>query len=113
MEYRHENGGWQTFLEHWGFLLVAMVVLLAFQVLDFFLSLNGMSWIWFCAASFALMIAGGGLVGYAKFPAYRSGWSFTFGVKSVPKHLARHYRLGWSVFLFGAVLSLCLLLSKP
>jgi hypothetical protein len=46
---------------------------------------------------------GGGLIGCAKFPVYRSGRFFTFGAKSIPEHLAGYYSWGWRVFLFGAV----------
>ncbi len=59
------------------------------------------------------MNLGGFLIAYAKLPVYRSGRFFTFGLNSVPEHLRGFYRWGWRVFLFGVVLSLCLLLSKP
>ena len=113
MEYRGQTNGLQTFLEHWGFLGIAVVAFLASQIVMFFMRLSGAPWIWFFVASFVLMFAGGSLIGYAKFPVYRSGRFFTFGVKSVPEHLAGYYRWGWRVFLFGVVLSLCLLLSRP
>ena len=113
MDHQKQSNGLQTLLEHWGFLLTAIFAVLATQVLMFFTQLSGMRWIWFFVASFALMISGGSLIGYAKFPVYRSGHFFTFGVKSVPEHLAGYYRFGWRVFLFGVVLSLCLFLSKP
>jgi len=113
MEHRSRSDGWETFLEHWGFLLVVVVAFLASQALMFFTRLNGAPWIWIFVGSFALMILGGSLIGYAKLPAYRSGRFFTFGVKSFPEHLAGYYRWGWRVFLSGIVLGLCLLLSKP
>jgi hypothetical protein len=113
MDQRSQNNGLETFLEHWGILLIVVVAFLASQVLMFFTRLSGTAWIWFLVASFALMIAGGSLIGYAKFPVYRSGQFFTFGLKSVPEHLRGFYRWGWRVFLFGVVLSLCLLLSRP
>ncbi len=113
MDTHRQSNGLQTFLEHWGFLLTAVVAILASQVLMFFTRLTGAPWIWFFVASFALLIVGGTLIGYAKFPVYRSGRFFTFGVKSVPEHLRGFYRWGWRVFLFGVVLSLCLLLSRP
>jgi hypothetical protein len=81
--------------------------------LDFLSQLSGAPWIWFFTASFAFMISGGSLLFYAKLPLYRSGRFFTFGAKSVPQHLAGFYRWGWRVFLFGVVLGLCLLLSRP
>lgn len=113
MESGNQSNGWQTFLEHWGFLLIVLVAFSVGKVLDFFTQLNGTLWIWFFAASFILMISGGCLIGSAKFPVYRGGHFLTFGIKSVPKHLTGYYRWGWGVFLFGFVLGLCLLLSKP
>ena len=104
---------WVKFLEHWGTLFTALVAVLVSQVFMFLINLTGTHWICFFVMSFALMIFGGGLVGYAKFPVYRSRRFFTFGVKSVPQHLAGHYRWGWRVFLFGVVLGFCLLLSRP
>ena len=103
----------ETFLEHWGFVVVAVIAVLASQVLMFFMRLSGTPWIWFFVASFALMTVGGGLICYAMLPVYRRGRFFAFGVKSVPEYLAGHYRWGWRVFLFGVVLGLCLLLSRP
>ena len=112
METEKNSNGLRTFLEHWNFIIIAVVVLLASQALEFFLNLCGARWICLCAISFVLMILGGGLIGYAKFPVYRSGQFFTFGVFSVPEYLQRTYRWGWRVFLFGVVLSLCLFLSR-
>jgi hypothetical protein len=103
----------KTFLEHWPLLPVAVIAVLTSQVLMFFTRLSGTPWICFFVASFALMIVGGSLIAYAKFPVYRSGRFFTFGLKSVPEPLKGFYRWGWRVFLFGVVLSLCLLLSRP
>ena len=113
MERHHQSNGSRTFLEHWGILIVAIIACLASQVLMFFTRLNGTPWICFFIAGFALMLLGGALICYAKLPAYRSGRFFTFGITSVPKHLAKQYRWGWRLFLFGVVLSISLLLSKP
>lgn len=113
MEYHKQSNGLQTFLEHWWIVLVAAIAILVSQVLMFFTNLQGTSWICFCIASFTLLILGGTLIGYAKFPVYRSGRFLTFGLKSVPPHLSGYYRRGWGIFLFGVALTLCLLLSKP
>jgi hypothetical protein len=113
MEHRRQSNGLETFLEHWGFFVVAVIAFLASQVLIFFMRLSDLPWICFFVAGFAFWILGGGLIGYAKFPVYRSGRFFTFGVKSVPERLVGYYRWGWRVFLFGVVLSLCLFLSRP
>lgn len=113
METQRNTKGLQTFLEHWWFAPVAVAAILASEVLELFSRLSGTPWICFFIASFSLMILGGGLIGYAKFPVYRSGRFFTFGAKSVPEHLRRYYRWGWCAFLFGVVLSLCLFLSRP
>jgi hypothetical protein len=112
MERRSQGNGLETFLEHWGFFLTALVALAVLQILMFFLNLNGKPWIYFFVASMVLLFVGAGMILYAKIPVYRSGRFFTFGVKSVPDYLAGCYRWGWRVFLFGLVLSLCLLLSK-
>ncbi|MCX6855069.1 MAG: hypothetical protein NTV80_09205 [Verrucomicrobia bacterium] len=113
MDTHRQSNGLQTFLEHWGFLLTAVVAILVSQVFMFFTRLTGAPWVWFFVASFALLIFGGCLIGYAKLPVYRSGRFFTLGVKSVPEDLRAFYRWGWRVFLFGVALSLCLLLSRP
>jgi hypothetical protein len=113
MDTHRQGNGLQTFLQHLGFLVTIIVVFLASQVLLFFMALSGAPWIWFFVASSALLIVGGGLIGCAKFPLYRSGRFFTFGMKSVPEDLRGFYQWGWRVFLFGVVLSLCLLLSTP
>lgn len=113
MDRRSHSNGLETFLEHWGLLITIIIAVIAGKALDFFMALSGTRWIWFFVASFALMIVGGGLIAYAKLPAYRSGRFFTFGLKSVPQQLHGFYRWGWRVFLFGVVLGLCLLLSKP
>ena len=113
MEHRSQNNGFLTFMEHWGFILTALLAIIFSQVLMFFFNLSGKPWIYVFVASLTLLLFGAGLIIYAKFPVYRSGRFFTFGVKSVPARLAGCYRWGWRVFLFGMVLSLCLLLSKP
>ena len=113
MEHRSKSNGWQTLVEHWGIVLTAVIVVLISQILVFFTRLSGTPWIWFLFISFALIVAGGGLIVWAKFPVYRSGRFFTFGSKSVPEGLLGFYLWGWRAFLFGVVLALCLLLSRP
>jgi hypothetical protein len=113
METHKDSNGLRTFFEHWNITFVAIVAVLTSQVSMFFTNLYGTPWICFFVASFALMVFGGVLIGYAKFPVYRSGRFFTFGAKSVPEHLRRFYRWGRRLFLFGVLLSLCLLLSRP
>jgi len=112
METKRDSKGLRTFFEHWNIAFIAIVAVLTLQVLDFFTHLGGTPWIYFFVTSFALMILGGGLIGYAKPPVYRTGRFFTFGGKSVPERLRGFYRWGWGVFLFGVLLSLGLLLSK-
>ena len=113
MEHRGHSNGLQTFLEHYGFLLTAILAVLCSQVLMFFFNLKGEPWIYFFVASMVLLTCGAALIVYAKMPLYRSRRFFTFGIKSVPKDLISYYRWGWRVFSFGVVLSLCLLLSRP
>jgi len=90
-----------------------IVAVVAGKALDFLMALSGAPWIWFFVASFAIIVVGGALIAYAKLPVYRAGRFFAFGLKSVPAHLRSFYRWGWRVFLFGVVLALCLLLSRP
>lgn len=113
MDRQSHSNGWETFHEHWGMVITVLVALVAGRALDFFMGLSGTPWICFFVASVALLVVGAALIGYAKLPVYRSGRFFTFGVKSVPDRLHGLYRWGWRVFLFGVVLSLCLLLSRP
>jgi hypothetical protein len=113
METRKDHYGLRTFFEHWNFAFIAITAILTSQGLDYFTHLCGTPWIRVFVASFALMILGGALIGCAKFPVYRTGRFFTFGVKSVPAHLHGFYRWGWRLFLFGVLLSLGLFLSRP
>jgi hypothetical protein len=112
MDYDKRHNGWLTFLEHWGRTLAVIVIILAVQIPMFLIPSQATVWIWVFVASFTLMILGGTLIGYAKFPVYRGGRFLTFGLKSVPPHLSGYYRWGWGIFLFGVALALCLLLSK-
>ena len=112
MEYQNKTNGLQTFLEHSSFLVTALIAVVASVILTFFSSLSGMPWIYFFVAGMILLVLGAALIVWAKLPAYRSGRFLTFGIKSVPQNLAKCYRWGWRVFLFGVALSLCLMLSK-
>jgi hypothetical protein len=58
------------------------------------------------------MLTGAVLLLQAKMPVYRSGRFFTFGIKSVPAHLAGRNRWGWRLFLAGTAVALCLMLSR-
>lgn len=113
METHKNSNGLETFLQNWWFALAAVFAYLISQVLEFFENLCGTPWICLCVAGFALMICGAGLIGYAKLPVYRSGRYFTFGLNSVPDGMRRFYLWGWRAFLFGVLLCVCLLLSKP
>jgi hypothetical protein len=106
------DNGWTTFWEHYGFSLIAILAATVTFGLDFFTNLQGDSWIRFFVVSQVLLVSGAVLIGAAKFPVYRSGRFFTFGIKSVPIQFAGIYRWGWRGFLSGVVLSLCLLISK-
>jgi hypothetical protein len=112
MDYQKQKNGWQTFFEHWGFLLTALFIIAVSATFIFFLNLTGTSWIYCFAADMVILLSGAAMILYAKIPVYRSGHFFTFGIKSVPARLAGYYRWGWRVFLSGVLLSLCLLLSR-
>lgn len=112
MEYRSQNNGFQTYMQHCGMLVPVLVAVVVSEALTFFFNLSGKPWICFFMTSAFLLISGATLIVYAKIPIYRSGRFFTFGIKSVPQNMAVCYRWGWRIFLFGAALSICLLLSK-
>ena len=109
---RLESYQWKKFFEFLGFFPILIVAMLVNEVFEYFMNLKGTPWICFFIASFTLLMLGAAMIGFAKIPAYRSGRFFTFGIKSVPERLAAHYKWGWRLFLFGVILSLCLLLSK-
>jgi hypothetical protein len=113
MDARKQGNGIETFLEHWWVWITILVAIITERILGFFMGLSGIPWICFFVASCALMVVGASLIVYAKLPVYRSGRFLTFGLKAVPHHLVRVYCWGWRIFLFGAVLGLCLLLSRP
>jgi len=112
MEHLARSNGFQTFLEHWWFVLTAIIAVVSSQILMFFTRLSGTPWIWCFSVACVSMVVGGVLIFVAKIPAYRSGRFFTFGLKSVPERLRVLYKWGWFVFLFGMVLGFCLLLSR-
>jgi hypothetical protein len=112
MDYNRNSNGMMTFMENWSLLFVGITAFLCFGILDFFQNLSGIPWIYFFVASMTLLVSGTTLILIAKMPVYRSGRFFTFGLKSIPERLAGFYRWGWRVFLFGVVLSLCLMLSE-
>lgn len=113
MEHQKQSNGLPAFLEHWGMLLTTLAAVICSQVVIFFLNLKGQAWIYLFGASLALLVSGAALIVHAKIPTYRRGQLFTFGTKSVPDCLVRYYRWGWRIFLFGVVISLGLLLSRP
>lgn len=112
MESRGKDGGYETFLEHWGTTLVFLTIAALCTVFDFFLNLSGAPWIRLFIAGLVLLISGAGLILFAKIPVYRSRRFFTFGVKSVPEGMTGYYRWGWRIFLIGVAVSLGLLLSR-
>jgi hypothetical protein len=94
MEHRSNSNGLETFLEHWGLLITAVIAVVASQLLLFVMGLRGVRWIWGFVAGLTLLFAGGGLIAYAKLTVYKSGKFLTLGLNSVPEHLRGHYRAG-------------------
>ena len=112
MEYRSHSNGLQTFLEHWGIFVIAVVAVLALRVFTFFAGLTGMPWI--CCYSIGLGAAAFGvaLIFYAKLPLYRQRRFFTFGGRALPEGRRLFYRWGYRCVAFAVALLLCLLLSR-
>ena len=113
MDYQHQNNGLVTFLEHWWFLLVAVIALLTSQLLTFFTKLTGTRWIWCYAIGLVIAAIGVFLIFYAKIPLYRQRRFFTFGSGALPERRRGFYRWGYRCVIFAVALLLCLLLSRP
>ena len=113
MDYRRQQNGLLTFLEHWSVFLMIGVAFLASQVLDFFTELTGGPWI--LCYTFSLVIAGVGvaLIFYAKLPLYRQSRFFTFGTRALSEDRRPFYRWGYRCAVFAVALLLFLLLSRP
>jgi hypothetical protein len=111
MDTQRQSNGWETFIEHWGFALTAVIALVGSQLVMFFTRLSGAPWIW---CYFIAVFAGGvgvGLLFYAKLPLYRQRRFFTFGARALPEQRRPFYRWGYRCAVFSIVLLACLLLS--
>ena len=113
MEYQRQSNGLGTFLEHWWFLIVAIVAFLSSQLLTFFMRLTGARWLWCYAIGLAVAAVGVSLIFYAKVPLYRQRRFFTFGSGALPQGRRPFYRWGYRCVIFAVALLLCLLLSRP
>ena len=113
MEYRSKSNGLLTFIEHWWFLSIAIIAILASQVLSFFTRLSGTPWIWCYGIGLAIAAVGVSLIFYAKLPLYRQRRFLTFGSRALPESRRSFYRWGYRCVLFAVALLLCLFLSRP
>jgi len=113
MEYERQSNGWMTFLEHWWFLVVAIVALVASQLVIFFMGLSGARWIWCYGISLGVAVVGVCLIFYAKVPLYRQRRFFTFGSGALPEGRRPFYHWGYRCVTFAVALLLCLVLSRP
>ena len=112
MDYQRKSNGLVTFLEHWWFLLVAVIAVLTTQLLTFFTRLTGTRWIWCYAIGLVVAAVGVSLIFYAKIPLYRQRRFFTFGSAALPESRRPFYRWGYRYLILAVALLLCLLLSK-
>ncbi len=113
MDYRSKSNGLQTFLEHWWFLLMAVVAILTTQILMFFTRLSGTPWIWCYGTGLAVAAVGVFLIFYAKLPLYRQRRFLTLGSRALPESSRPLYRWGYRFVLFAVLLLLCLFFSRP
>jgi hypothetical protein len=97
---------WIKFTEHWGIFMPLVIVSFVVPV---FMSADGILWMELVATGFGLMLLGSVLITYAKFPAYRAGCFFSFGLQTIPGSRVTAYRWGWKLFLPGMIMSLLLL----
>jgi hypothetical protein len=112
MDTQHESNGWQTFLEHWWFLPVAVLAFLSSQLLWFFMGLTGTRWIWCYGIALAVAAVGIGLIFYAKIPIYQQRRFFTFGSSALPESRRAFYRWGYRCAFFAVALLLGLFLPR-
>jgi hypothetical protein len=113
MEHRNQSNGWQTFLEHWWFLIIAVIAIIASQALEFFTSLCGTPWIWCYGVGLFIAAVGILLIFCAKLPLYRQRRFLTFGSRALPDSSRSFYRWGYRCVLFAVALLFCLFLSRP
>jgi hypothetical protein len=113
MDTHRKSHGLQTFLEHWGILVIVVFGFIAGQALTFFMGLTGAAWIWCYGVGLAVAAVGVSLIFYAKLPLYRQRRFLTFGSRALPKSSRSFYRWGYRCVLFAVALLLCLFLSRP
>jgi len=112
MDHRRDDNGLLTFIEHWGFFLAALIIFVAFQLLNFFTKLSGISWIWTYAIALGIAGIGSTLVFYSKLSLYRQGRFFTFGSRALPEMRRPFYRWGYVGIIIAVMLLLGLSLSR-
>jgi uncharacterized membrane protein len=84
--------------------------ILAFALLvSALLSLQGWSWVIAYCIAISVAIAGALFLFRAKFPLYRRGRFFTFGIVHIPESLRRTYRRGCRLSIAGITFALLLL----
>jgi hypothetical protein len=76
------------------------------------MSLHGEAWLWAVAVSFGIAMFGAVLLFFAKFPLYRQGRFYSFGIEAVPESLRGFYRWGCRCAIVGCVLMLFLLVGS-
>jgi hypothetical protein len=112
MNHQRQSNGLVTFLEHWWFVLIAVIALLTSKLLTYFTGLTGTRWIWCYAIGLAVAAVGVSLIFYAKIPLFLQRRFFTFGSAALPEGRRLFYRWGYRCIIFAVTLLLCLLLSK-
>jgi hypothetical protein len=113
MDYDRRSNGLMTFLEHWWFLGIPFIGILASQLFAFFSRLTGTRWLWCYGVALVVAAVGVALIFYAKLPLYRQWRFFTFGSGALPESRRLPYRWGYRCVLFAVALLLGLLLSRP
>src|SRR5687768_16176371 len=112
VDYRRDNNGRQTFLEHWAFALPVLLALGVAQFLTFFKGLTGAPWIWSYVGALFVGAVSVGLLLYAKLPLYRQRRFFTFGARALPEQRRPFYRWAYRCAIFSVLLLAALLLSR-
>lgn len=104
MDTNRESYGLRTFLEHYWFMLLSAVMLIA-NIYQQNLTVSAI-----CCFVVALFAAGAGisLIFYAKLPLYRKRAFLTFGSGAIQEQRRGHYRWGYRCVFLAVTLLLFL-----
>ena len=112
MDSRKQSNGMATFMEHWGWMLAALVALLSTQIFGLLTRLPWDVSMWWYTFALATASCGIALIFYAKLSVYRQRRFFTFGSAALPAERRIFYRIGYGCILTTIAFLVCLLAAR-